>query len=50
MLKVKIGKKTMIKYFEDLYKRHLKSNELFEEFLKTSWVETKKHKKIIENI
>lgn len=48
--KVKIGKKTMIKHFENLYKKHLKSNELFEEFLKISWVETKKHKKIIENI
>lgn len=48
--KVKIGKKTMIKYFEDLYKKHLKSGESFEEFLKISWTEAKKHKKIIENI
>jgi hypothetical protein len=48
--KVKIGKKTMVEYFEDLYKKHLKSGKSFEEFLKISWTETKKHKKIIENI
>lgn len=48
--KVKIGKKTMIEYFEDLYKKHLKSNKSFEEFLKISWTETKKYKKIIKNI
>ena len=48
--KIKIGKKTMVKYFEDLYKKHLKSGRSFEEFLKISWTETKKHKQIIENI
>lgn len=48
--KIKIGRKTMIKYFEDLYKKHLKSNQSFEDFLKISWTETKKHKKTIENI
>lgn len=48
--KVKIGKKTMINHFEDLYKKHLKSGKSFEEFLKISWTETKKHRKIIENI
>jgi hypothetical protein len=48
--KVKIGKKTMIEYFENLYKKHLKSGKSFEEFLKISWSETKKHKKIIGNI
>jgi hypothetical protein len=48
--KVKIGKKTMIKHFEDLYKTHLKNGEPFEEFLKISWTEAKKHKKIIGNI
>lgn len=48
--KVRIGKKTMIKYFEDLYKKHLKTNRPFEEFLKTCWSEAQEHKKIIENI
>jgi len=48
--KIKIGKKTMIKHFEDLYKKHLKSNQSFEEFLKICWSEAKKHRKIIEKI
>jgi len=48
--KIKIGKKTMIEHFEDLYKKHLKSNQSFEEFLKICWSEAKKHRKIIEKI
>lgn len=47
---VKIGKKTIVKHFEDLYKRHLKSKKSFGEFLKVSWVEAVKHRKVIENI
>ncbi len=48
--KVKIGKKKMIKHFEDLYKKHLKDRESFEEFLKNCRNETLKYKEIIGKI
>jgi len=48
--KIKIGRKTMIAHFEDIYKKHLKSNESFEDFLKTCWGEALKYRKIIEQI
>jgi len=41
----KLGKKTMIKHFEDLYKIHLKSNQSFERFLQICWNEAKKTQK-----
>lgn len=47
---VKIGKKTLIKHFEDIYKKHLKSKQSFEKFLKICWDETLKHKKVLESI
>lgn len=47
---VKIGNKTLIKHFEDLYKKHLKSRQPFGDFLKICWNEALKHREIIEDI
>lgn len=47
---VKIGKKTLIKHFEDLYRKHLKSKQPFEYFLKICWSEALKHRGAIEKI
>ena len=48
--KAKIGSKPLIKHFESLYQKHLKSKRSFEEFLKICWDEAVKHRKIIEGI
>lgn len=48
--KVKIGKKTAIKHFETLYKKHLKSGQSFEDFLKICWADALKHREVLESI
>lgn len=48
--KVKIGKKTLIRHFEDLYKKHLASGKLFESFLRTCWSEALEHRAVLEGI
>jgi len=47
---IKIGNKNLVPYFEDLYKKHLKSGKPFSDFLKMSWNAIEKHKAIIEKI
>ncbi len=47
--KVKIGEKTVVEHFDNLYKNHIKSDESFEKFLKICWDEVKKNKKVIEH-
>ncbi len=46
----KIGKKPLVKHFEDLYKKHLKGKQSFEGFLKICWDEALKHREVIEKI
>ena len=47
---IKIGNKKLIPYFEDLYKKHLKNNQSFEDFLRLAWENIEKHKDIINKI
>jgi len=49
-LKIKIKNKTVPEHFNDLYNKHLKQNTNFEHFLKESYSEIKKHKKLFLNI
>jgi hypothetical protein len=42
--KVKIGKKRLPEYFDDLYTKSLKKGESFEKFLRTAYKEAKKYK------
>lgn len=47
--KTKIGNKTIIQYFENLYKQSRKKNEPFAQFLKTAYKEAQKHRDKILN-
>ncbi len=47
---VKIGNKKLMKYFDDLYKKHLKSDDSFEDFLKKAWESVEKYKSVLEQI
>lgn len=46
--KVKIGKKSLLDYFDELYKKSLKDGESFEKFLRTAYKEAKKHKDTVK--
>ena len=43
-------KMTLVKHFEDLYKKHLKSKHSFGSFLKQWWGEALRYKEVIEKI
>ncbi len=45
---IKIGEKTLIEYFGDIYREHLDKKTSSADFLKKSWEEYQKHKDIIE--
>lgn len=42
--KIYIGKKNLPKYFELLYKKHIKKQSSFDDFLREAYLEIKKHK------
>lgn len=46
---IKIGEKKLAEYFGDIYKEHEEGKISFDDFLKKSWEEYKKHEDIIEN-
>lgn len=45
--KVRIAGKKPLDFFTQLYRKHLRSKAPFEAFLKTCWVEAKKHEKVL---
>ncbi|HNW55973.1 MAG TPA: hypothetical protein PKN62_02780 [bacterium] len=47
---IEIFGKKLISYFEDLYKKHLASNDAFDQFLKTCWQSVDEAREIIEKI
>lgn len=47
---LKIGKKSLVRHFEELYRNHLKTKTSFEDFLKIAWSEAQKHRRILENV
>jgi hypothetical protein len=45
---LKIGKKSLVKIFEDRYKKHLRGSESFEEYLRSTWKIAQKYKAALE--
>lgn len=47
---VKVGKRMLVPYVNELYINHLRSKKSFADFLKLIWKETLKYRKVIEKI